>query len=296
MFSSSGENPFNITQREKYQIIEMMKKEYSIKYMCKMLEISRASYYKWVRTGRAKWNNFKNDDADIIYQEHFRLEQRYGVNRLKHEIQNRLGKVFNYKKVRRYLRNMGLLSTNRRRNPINTRIQKKGNHLSMAPNLLNNNFTASRPYQKMSTDVSYIKCTEGNIYLSVVKDLFNKEIIAYSISVRNDIDLVLNTVQKIPKGDGIIHSDQGSQYFSGIYIDYLEKSGFKRSMSRKGACWENSPVENWFSQLKQEALYPKGIQSAYQTMKSIKKYVQWYNTERIQASLNYVSPIQFKFA
>lgn len=296
MFSSSGGNPFNITQIEKYQIIDQLKEQYTISYMCEMLEIGRSSYYKWIESGRAPWNNYNNEHANIIYDEHFRLKQRYGVERLKHEIQNRFGIILNHKKVRSYLRKMGLLSINRRRKPLTLKGNKKGSHTNMAPNLLNNNFTSSQPLEKLSTDVSYIKCTEGFIYLSAVKDLFNKEIIAYSISINNDIDLVKQTLYQLPRKHGIIHSDQGSVYYSQDYIDQLKKLGYERSMSRRGACWENSPIENWFSQLKQESLYPAGIQPVFETIETIKKYVQWYNTERIQASLNYQSPIQFKFA
>ena len=296
MFSSSGGNPFNITQIEKYQIIDRLKERYPIRYMCEKLEIGRSSYYKWITAGRAIWNNYDEDHARIMYNEHFLQKERYGVDRLKHEIQNRLGIIFNHKKVRRYLRNMGLLSTNRKRRSLYVQEQKKGSHMNTASNLINNNFTSSRPLEKMSTDVSYIKCTEGFIYLSAVKDLFNNEIIAYSVSDKNDINLIKNTMEKIPSGVGIIHSDQGAVYASPEYIELLETKGLKRSMSRKGACWENSPIENWFSQLKQESLYPAGIQSAHNTIKTIKKYVQWYNTERIQASLKYQSPIQFRYA
>lgn len=296
MFRSSGGNPFSITQIEKYQMIDILKHQYPITYMCEKLEVVRSSYYKWTSSGRAPWNNYSEEHANIIYEEHYRQKERYGVNRIKHELQNRLRIIFNHKKVRRYLRNMGLLSTNRRRKSLHIQEKKKGSHMNIAPNLLNNNFASSQPHKKLSTDVSYIKCTEGFIYLSAVKDLFNNEIIAYSISNNNDIDLINDTLSQLPKSTGVIHSDQGSLYYSTDYIEKVETLGYKRSMSRRGACWENSPIENWFSQLKQESLYPAGIQSTFDTIQTIKKYVQWYNTGRIQASLSYKSPLQFKLA
>lgn len=262
--------------------------------MCSTLEIHRQAYYKWINKGQPIANNFNVEDAKLISEEHYRLERKYGVERLTQEIRQHLGVVFNHKKVRRYLRILGLSCVARVRKPkMNKKSEKKGHHLQMAPNLLENNFTSERPHHKLSTDVSYIECTDGWLHLSAVKDLFNNQIIAYSMSNSNDTDLVIKSIQQITKGNGIIHSDQGSQYFSLRYIHLLKKKGYTRSMSRKGACWENSPIENWFSQLKQEHLYPLGKITRKQARKEIKKYVQWYNTERIQKGLKWLSPINF---
>lgn len=277
--------------------MDQMRDEYPLAYMCSVFDIHRQAFYKWEKKGKPIANNFNIEDAMIISEEHNRLERKYGVERLTQEIRQHLGIVFNHKKVRRYLRLLGLSCVARVRKPkMNKKGEKKGNHLQMAPNLLDNNFTSERPHHKLSTDVSYIECTDGWLHLSAVKDLFNNQIISYSMSNRNDVDLVIKSIEKIPKGNGMIHSDQGSQYFSNRYIHLLAKKGYTRSMSRKGACWENSPIENWFSQLKQEHLYPLGKITRKQARKEIKKYVQWYNTERIQASLNYATPTQFKYA
>jgi transposase InsO family protein len=274
--------------------MDQMREDYPLTYMCNVFDIHRQAFYKWEKKGKPIANNFNVEDALIISEEHNRLERKYGVERLTEEIRQHLGIVFNHKKVRRYLRLLGLSCVARVRKPkMNKKSEKKGNHLQMAPNLLDNNFTSERPHHKLSTDVSYIECTDGWLHLSAVKDLFNNQIISYSMSNRNDVDLVIKSIQKIPKGNGIIHSDQGSQYFSISYIHLLAQKGYTRSMSRKGACWENSPIENWFSQLKQEHLYPLGKITKKQARKAIKKYVQWYNTERIQKRLEWLSPINF---
>ena len=274
--------------------MDTFKYEYPITYMCRALEVHRQSYYKWVKKGKPIANNYSKSDAQIISEEHFRVKQRFGVERLTQEIRRHLGVVFNHKKVRRYLRLLGLSCIARVRKPKQYITEKrKRNHMNMAPNLLDNNFTTDTPRQKLSTDVSYIECTDGWLYLSAVKDLFNNQIISYSISNRNDVNLVIQSIKKLPMGLGIIHSDQGSQYFSNEYIDLIERKGYNRSMSRRGACWENAPIENWFSQLKQEELYPLDRITRKQAKKAIKKYVQWYNTERIQKCLNWLSPINF---
>lgn len=274
--------------------MDQMRDDYPLTYMCDVFDIHRQAFYKWEKKGKPIANNFNIEDAKLISEEHYRLERKYGVERLTQEIRQHLGVVFNHKKVRRYLRLLGLSCIARVRKPkMNKKSEKKGHHLQMAPNLLDNNFTSVRPHHKLSTDVSYIACTDGWLHLSAVKDLFNKQIISYSMSNRNDVDLVIKSIQRIPKGNGMIHSDQGSQYFSLRYTNLLQNKGYVKSMSRKGACWENSPIENWFSQLKQEHLYPLGKITRNQARKEIKKYVQWYNTERIQKDLKWLSPINF---
>ena len=262
--------------------------------MCSALNIHRQAYYKWVNKERPIANNFNIGDAKLISEEHHRLKRKYGVERLTEEIKQQWGVKYNHKKVRRYLRIMGLYCIARVRKPKkHKKEEKKWNHMNMAPNLINNNFTSDTPRQKLSTDVSYIECTDGWLYLSAVKDLFNNQIIAHSMSNRNNIDLIISTLKKLPRGSGLIHSDQGSIYYSSEYIETTQAKGYTRSMSRKGACWENSPIENWFSQLKQEHLYPLGKITRKQARKEIKKYVQWYNTERIQKKLNWLSPINY---
>jgi len=275
-------------------VIELLKDEYPITYMSRLLDIKKSSYYKWIKQGSPIANNYNEEHARIIEEEHYRLEQVYGVDRLRNEILQKRGINMNHKKVRRYLRLLGLSCIVRIKKPMKYIPDlRKRNHLNMAPNLMNNNFKSDTPNKKLSTDVSYIKCTDGRLYLSAVKDLFNKEIIAYYVSDRNNDNLITKTIEQISKGEGIIHSDQGSLYFSKKYTKRVTKLGYKRSMSRKGACWENSPIENWFSQIKEERLRIDGLMSKTETRKAIKKYVRWYNNERIQKALNYLSPIKY---
>ncbi len=103
----------------------------------------------------------------------------------------------------------------------------------MAPNLINNNFKSDTPNKKLSTDVSYIKCTDGRLYLSAVINLFNKEITAYYVSNKNNNNLVIKIIKQIPRGEGIFHLDHCSLYFDNKYIKYIKKLVYKRSMSRK---------------------------------------------------------------
>ena len=214
----------------------------------------------------------------------------YGTIRLKHHIENKYQLVINHKKIIRYKRVLGLLTITRKKRPLYIREQEKKNQINLAPNIIDCNFKSEIALNKLSTDVSYIKCTDGRLYLSAVKDLFNNEI----ISVRNDSGLILKTLNKLKTNSGIIHSDQGAVYYSQDYIDKVNKLGYTRSMSNKGHCWENSPIENWFSQLKEEHLRQIGLKTKKETRKEIKKYIVWYNTRRIQKDLGYLSPEQYK--
>lgn len=293
MLCSTDENPLKITNIEKYQIIDALRNEYPIEAICKFLSITSRAYRKWVCKGKPIMYNYNEEDAEIIQVEHYNTREVYGTMRLKHHIIQKYSKVFNHKKILRYKKVLGLKVITRTKNYISNKVNKQKLLEYMAENKIECNFQSEAPYHKLSTDVSYIHCTDGRLYLSAVKDLFNKQIIAYSISERNDTDLVITTIKQIPKANGIIHSDQGSAYYSWEYRKLLEELGYERSMSRRGACWENSPIENWFSQLKEEQLRRLGKQSKKETVENIKEYVQWYNTERIQKDLGYKSPIQY---
>lgn len=161
--------------------------------------------------------------------------------------------------------------------------------------VIEGNFKTKKFGEKHSTDVTYVKCKDGTLYLSVIKDLYNGEIISYDSSHKNDSELIINSYRNSNASENtIVNSDQGSVYFSYEYIKLAEDLGFTRSMSRKGRCWENSPIENWFSQLKEEWLRPLGKMTREEAKIEIKKYIQWYNTERIQKSLGYISPVQYR--
>jgi len=242
-------------------------------------------------------NNFDEAIANIILVEHHHLKGRYGTLRLKHHIQQKYGLVLNHKLIRRYKQSLNLKVKVRKRKPPFLKQFIEKSPLKKAPYLMEGNFKSTKPLEKLSTDVSYIPCTDGLLYLSAVKDLFNNEIIAYALSEKNDINLVIETFKSLPLASShhsIINSDQGPLYYSGLYIEMVEKMGYQRSMSGKGLCWQNCPIENWFSQLKQECLRIEGPLTKDKTKKIIKRYVKWYNTQRIQKNLAYTSPTKYK--
>ncbi|WP_242003501.1 IS3 family transposase [Culicoidibacter larvae] len=265
--------------------------------MCRVLNIIPQSYYKWVRQNKPIMNNFNEVIASIISAEHKTLNKTYGTIRLKHHIEKKYGLCLNHKKIRRYKNALSLEVIVRKRKPLYLNKSKEKLIKNKAPNRLNSNFTSFAPYEKLSSDVSYIKCTDGTLYLSAIKDLFNNEIVSYPTSSKNNVELIFASYRNIPQGEttnSVIHTDQGALYFAYEYLDMISQLGYQRSMSQKGCCWQNSPIENWFSQLKEEWLRPRQPFTKKEAQHEIKKYVQWYNTERIQKDLRYLSPAQYK--
>ena len=258
------------------------------------MNVNRRSYYKWA-INKPIINNYNKSISKIISEEHKNMNQVYGTIRLKYQIQEKYGFVLNHKLIRRYKKALGLSVIVRTKKPLSVERSKEKNLKNKVPYLVKCNFKSEQFNHKQSTDVSYIKCSDGTLYLSAVKDYFNNEIVSYAISNNNDVALIKESFKDIiPSSDKIINSDQGAVYFAYEYVQLAKELKFKRSMSHKGHCWENSPIENWFSQLKQECLYPLGKITKMQTKEAIKKYVHWYNHERIQKDLGYLSPVKYR--
>ncbi len=163
------------------------------------------------------------------------------------------------------------------------------------PNVLQQDFhVSSQP--KWLTDVTYIPCKDGMLYLSCMKDLRNKSIVAYSTARKNDLPLVLETLMKAEscmKAGTILHSDQGSQYCSPDYHAFLHDKGVVISMSRPGTPYDNAPMESFFSVLKNEELRLYRNLSIAQTINLIDKFIAYYNLERPQWALNKMTPVEF---
>ncbi|MGH2582084.1 MAG: IS3 family transposase [Anaerolineales bacterium] len=155
------------------------------------------------------------------------------------------------------------------------------------PNRLRRNFQAQQPNQKWVTDVTYVQTSQGTLYLSVIKDLFDGFIVAYQTSASNSLDLVLNTLQLALSRQRVsaglaLHSDQGFQYSSQSYFLLARQHQIQPSMSRRANCWDNAVIENFFSHLKAEALRRMKLESLEQAKEAIDDYIDFYNYHRIQ--------------
>jgi len=168
-----------------------------------------------------------------------------------------------------------------------------------AHNLLNRNFRATRPNTKWVTDITEFNLFGQRFFLSPILDLFNGEIITYTLSKRPDFiqitEMLQKAFQKIPDQSCLIlHSDQGWQYQMQPYHKMLQDKGIRQSMSRKGNCYDNSVMENFFGILKTEFYHNTKFSSVEQFSKELSDYIEYYNNRRIKGKLKGLSPVQFR--
>jgi transposase InsO family protein len=174
--------------------------------------------------------------------------------------------------------------------------------LPVAANLLARDFTATRPNEKWVSDITYVRTSEGWLYLAVILDLFSRRVVGWSMRSDLKTDLLLEAlsmairVRKPPAGL-IHHSDRGVQYASFLFQEALQKARMLCSMSRKGNCWDNAVAESFFSTLKRELIYPNGIFTSKEDARTkIFSYIEtWYNRQRIHSALQYLSPSEYEF-
>ncbi len=226
-----------------------------------------------------------------IYQEH---KGRYGYRRITLTLKQQ-GILVNHKTVLRIMKESGLKSL--------VKIKKyksyRGEQGKIAQNLLQRDFFAARPNTKWVTDITEFSVAGKKLYLSPIMDLYNSEIISYSISERPTMNLVMEMLQKaltrLPdKTKLILHSDQGWQYQMKVWQSLLKNRKIKQSMSRKGNCLDNAAMENFFSILKSELFYLKKFDSILSLKKEIVQYIDYYNHQRIKLKLNGLSPVKYR--
>ena len=175
----------------------------------------------------------------------------------------------------------------------------KGEIGKIAPNLINRDFHASAPNQKWTTDITEFSLFGTKLYLSPILDMYNGEIISYSISERPHLGQVMDMLDKafarIPDGTNLVfHSDQGWQYQHRMYQQRLKEKGIHQSMSRKGNCLDNAVMENFFGLLKSELLYLRDFKDVTEFRNELEKYIFYYNNYRIKGKLKGLSPVQFR--
>jgi len=205
------------------------------------------------------------------------------------------GIVINHKTVFKLMGTLGLRSLIRRKKYRSYR----GEIGTIAPNLLQRNFTSDQPCVKWVTDITEFKVRDKKLYLSPVMELFNGEIISYSLSESPNFKQVSDMLDGALKNlssdtELILHSDQGWQYQMKTYQAKLKQQGIRQSMSRKGNCLDNAVIENFFGTIKSELFYLKKYNDLQELKSDIREYISYYNNERIKLNLKGMSPAKYR--
>ena len=281
-------------------IIYDLKEDYVVTGLCRYLKVSASGYYRWLKLGRPVRYSFDEKLADMI--EEIFHETYKGYRFIRDEIIRRYGVIYNDKTVYKYMRILGLSSpVRKKRYQCCTREDPNEKARIVCDNVLARSFSASRPLEKLVTDVSYIYSQQGRMYLSVIKDLYDNSIIAYQISRFNDLKLVMDNVYKAiddrwdPTQSCILHSDQGFQYTNILYVRYLEEHGITVSHSRKANCYDNACCENFFGHLKSECLELHDLPKTNDDLiRMVNQYIYFYNCERPQRKLKGMTPAEYR--
>ncbi len=264
--------------------------------MCGVLGVSPSGYYDWRKRPVSQREQANDKLLVAIRREHEASRQTYGSPRI-HATLKQQGVRVGRKRVARLMQaNMVVGKTPRRKRPVTT--QREPGTLA-APNLLAQNFTASKPDEKWLADITYIDTAEGWLYLALVMDMFTRSIVGWSMADHMQAVLVEQALlmalgRRLPHGDLLHHSDRGSQYTSARIQTLLTQHHIQVSMSGTGNCYDNAPMESFIGTLKTEAVTEQ-FTTRVAARSVIFEYIEvWYNRLRLHSSLGYTSPAMFE--
>lgn len=267
--------------------------------MCVVLEVSRSGYYRWCLE-KANENAYQKRRRALLARImwlFFDAKTRYGSPKITKLLQSE-GWTVSERLVGKLMQENNLRSCVSKKFKVTT---TDSNHSSpIAPNVLNQQFKTTAPNKIWVTDITYVPCREGRLYLASVMDLYTRKIVGWRLSDRMTTDLVLAALDQAYEaqkpGEGLIHhSDRGSQYASEEYRTRLQKYKMTASMSRKGNCYDNACIESFHSVLKKEFIYCTRFKTKAQAKHEVFEYIEFfYNRKRIHGSLGYVSPDRFE--
>ena len=280
----------------KYAWIDGHRGEFELAELCAALSVSTSGYRSWKRGGSPKRKRLTDAQMLALIRAIDRQwKNAYGSPRMVRELRDR-GFPAGKERVERLMRDNGIRARHKRRFKATT---DSKHALPVAPNLLDRNFQPAAPNQVWSADLTYLWTNEGWLYLAVVLDLFNREVVGWSIKPRMTSDIVMDALsmawfRRQPAPGLMHHSDRGSQYASHVFQARLHEYGMVCSMSRKGNCWDNAPTESFFNSLKNERVHGTRYDTRDEAIADVFDYIEpFYNRRRKHSTLGYVSPVKF---
>jgi putative transposase len=279
----------------RFRFIEQHARTWPVRLMCRVLGVSTSGYYAWRSRPESPRTLANRHLLGTIHRIHVAHRGRYGSPRV-HAVLRAQGHQVSRGRVERLMRQHGIRALARRRfRPTTT---DSRHHWSIAPNLLQQQFTVSAPNRVWLADITYIPTDEGWLYLAAVLDLATRKVVGWSMRHSLHTELALGALmmaaQRQRPGHGLIHhSDRGSQYAAEAYTRALALIGAKASMSRTGCCYDNAPMESFFHSLKVELVHQRRWVTREEARRDLFGYIEgYYNRQRIHSSLGYLTPEQ----
>lgn len=269
--------------------------EFRVAKLCKVLAVSRSGYYAWEKrpkSARKIADERLTEEMKIIHE---KKRRTCGCRKMTKEIK-RSGNRVNHKRIERLMKAAGIRSKLAKKFKATTNSK---HNLPVAENLLSRDFSAAKPNQKMVSDITYLWTEEGWLYIAGVMDLCGQKIVGLSMGERMTKELVITALENAYLRSGrapgaLVHSDRGSQYCSKEYQKRLKKYGYLCSMSRKGNCWDNAPMEAFWGKMKYEWLYEQRFRTREEARAAVFEYVEiFYNRQRLHESNDYLTPEEY---
>lgn len=280
----------------KFNFIDAEKTIFPVQRLCSVMEVSRSGFYRWLSSGPSKRELEDRSLTEKIREIHSLSRGNYGSPRVHLELREARRIAVGKKRVERLMRAAEIRA--RRKKPFRRTTDSRKTH-APSPNLVERNFTAPRPNAIWVTDVKAIRVAEGWLFIAAILDLYSRRLVGWSVSARNDTDLILEALERAVKsrrrtGDLIHHSDRGSPYASDRYRSELKRCGMTQSMSRKGDCWDNAVAESFFSTLEWEHLGTLPVRPSLTTRIELADYLEFYNHQRRHSSAGNLNPVEYE--
>lgn len=295
-----------LTTSERFELINHVIREFQLQrltlYFCQLLCVSKSGYYRWLHATEYRQQAEERDYHDylIIKSQFDRLNGKAGALTIKMHLNGQNGLIMNHKKIRRIMRKFRLATKVRRSDPY-AKMAKATQEHRTCPNHLDRQFDQTEPEKVFLTDITYLKYGNGNwAYLSCVKDCATRQILAFHVSDSIDLNLVGRTIDRLLERlkdnihpEAIFHSDQGFHYTHPRIQQRIQSIGMIQSMSRRGNCWDNAPMESFFGHMKDEMDY-RDCKDIAELKVRVNQYILFYNTERYQWNLKQMTPDEYR--